>query len=309
MAQPPELSDDDLDRWCARVLGSPPSTRLFEAGYLSRVVGLRLADGREVVVKVRQASPRLTACVAAHQRLHERGFPCPEPLSDAVAFSEGLVATAEKFVAGDELLPGAGRSAALFAPPFARLIRLAPTVEELPSLRPPLPWTGWNHDEGGLWPWPDDKDVDLNASAGPAWIDDAGRRAQNRLRAAGAANHIVGHGDWYAGNLRWSGDDLLVVHDWDSVIADTEAALVGFAAAVFPTTRPGDEATVVESDEFLAAYQSSANRRFDRDEMEVAWAAGCWLRAFDAKKQSVVGEPVASLTELEAAERLRRAGA
>ena len=309
MPRPPELSNQELDRWCERVLGSRPNGRLFESGYLSRVVGLRLADGREVVVKVRHGAPRLTACVAAHRRLYARGFPCPEPLSDAMPFSEGLVATAERFVAGDELLPRAGRSAALFAAPFARLIALAPNVEELSSLRPPLPWTGWNHDEGGLWPWPDDKDVDLNAIAGPAWIDDAGRRARARLRAASPADQLVGHGDWYAGNIRWSGNDLLAVHDWDSVIADSEAALVGFAAAVFPTTRPGEEATVVESDEFLAAYESSAGRRFDPDERGLAWAAGCWLRAFDAKKQSAVGQPVVSLTEAEAAERLRRAGA
>ena len=309
MARPQEVSEVEVDRWCERVLGSHPTARFFESGYLSRVVGLRLTDGREVVVKIRHASARLSGCAAAHYRLYEQGFPCPEPLSGPLPFSDGLVATAERFVEGDELLPLEGRSAALFAAPFARLIALAPKVEELPSLRPPLPWTGWSHDEGGLWPWPDDKDVDLNAIAGPAWIDDAGRRAQARLRAAGLLDQVVGHGDWYAGNLRWSGNNLVVAHDWDSVIADTEAALVGFAAAVFPTTRPGEEATIAESDEFLAAYESTADRRFGRDETEVAWAAGCWLRAFDAKKQSAVGEPVMSLTEAEAADRLRRAGA
>jgi len=40
---------------------------------------------------------------------------------------------------------------------------------------------------------------------------------------------ICGHCDWLADNLRWSGDDLLVVHDWDSVTAGSKAVLAGFA--------------------------------------------------------------------------------
>jgi thiamine kinase-like enzyme len=54
--------------------------------------------------------------------------------------------------------------------------------------------------------------------AGPGWIDGAGYRARDRLQA-GASEAVIGHCDWLAGNLRWSGGDLLVVHDWDSVTA------------------------------------------------------------------------------------------
>ena len=43
---------DALAVWCRRWLAAPPAAELFEAGYLSTVKGLRLADGREVVVKV-----------------------------------------------------------------------------------------------------------------------------------------------------------------------------------------------------------------------------------------------------------------
>ena len=49
---------DALASWCRRWLGAPPAAQLFEAGYLSTVKGLRLADGREVVIKVR---PRMSA--------------------------------------------------------------------------------------------------------------------------------------------------------------------------------------------------------------------------------------------------------
>jgi hypothetical protein len=44
---------DALAVWCRRWLGAPPAAQLFEAGYLSTVQGLLLADGRKVVVKVR----------------------------------------------------------------------------------------------------------------------------------------------------------------------------------------------------------------------------------------------------------------
>src|SRR5271165_2451098 len=60
----PAVSMDELAVWCGRWLGAPPTAQLFEAGYLSTVKGLRLADGREVVVKVRPRMSRLAGCAA-----------------------------------------------------------------------------------------------------------------------------------------------------------------------------------------------------------------------------------------------------
>ena len=48
--------------WCTVHLGSPAESELFRTGHLTRVIGTRLADGREVVVRVRTASPRIGAC-------------------------------------------------------------------------------------------------------------------------------------------------------------------------------------------------------------------------------------------------------
>jgi hypothetical protein len=45
--------------WCRGWLGADPVEVLFRAGYLSEVTGLRLADGRGVVVKARAPSARL----------------------------------------------------------------------------------------------------------------------------------------------------------------------------------------------------------------------------------------------------------
>jgi len=160
----------------------------------------------------------------------------------AAPFGDG-VATVEAYVPGGALLPGAGRSAWAFAGAFARLVTLAPRPAEVPALDPPPSWADWNHAGAGLWPPPEDPDVNLNEVAGPAWIDDTGRRARDRLRA-GASEAVIGHCDWLAANLRRNGDKLLVVHDWDSVTADSEAVLAGFAAALYSAVSVKQLATV-----------------------------------------------------------------
>src|SRR5829696_5277600 len=144
---PPRLPAVDLGRlaqWCEEQLGSPPAGEIFRSGHLSAVIGLRLADSRAVVVKVRPDSPRMAACVEVQRRLFASGYPCPEPLTGAAPFGDG-VATAEAYVPGGALLPSAGCSAWAFAGAFARLVTLAPRPAEVPTLDPSPSWAGWNH--------------------------------------------------------------------------------------------------------------------------------------------------------------------
>jgi len=295
-----------LARWCMEHLGSPPADEMFRSGYLSAVIGLRLADDREVVVKVRPDSPRIAGCVEVQGRMFQAGYPCPRPLTGAAALG-GDVATAEAYVPGGAMLPSAGRAAVAFAEAFARLIGLAPRPAEVSTLDPAPSWAAWNHAGDGLWPCPEDPDVDLNAVPGADWIDDAGRRARDRL-GAGESEAVIGHCDWLAGNLRWSADALLVVHDWDSVTADSEAVLVGFAAALYSTVSADQLATVEDTERFLAAYCHARGREFSVGELQRSWAAGVWTRAYDAKYQHTVGQPITSLSQNEARERLRRTG-
>jgi hypothetical protein len=295
-----------LARWCTDHLGSPPADEIFRSGYLSSVIGLRLADGREVVVKVRPSSPRIAACVEVQRRMFQAGYPCPRPLTGAAPFGDDM-ATAEAYVPGGAMLPSADQAAQAFAEAFARLITQAPRPVEVPALDPAPSWAAWNHAENGLWPRPEDPDVNLNEVAGPQWIDDAGRQARDRLRAGGS-EAVIGHCDWLASNLRWSGDALVVVHDWDSMTADSEPVLAGFAAALYSTVSANELATIRDTERFLIAYCQARGRKFTRNELERSWAAGVWTRAFDAKHQYAVGRPVTSLSETEARERLRRAG-
>jgi Ser/Thr protein kinase RdoA (MazF antagonist) len=102
-----------------------------------------------------------------------------------------------------------------------------------------------------------------------------------------AAPARIGHGDWESQNIRWSDGKPLAVHDWDSVIAQPETAIVGLAAAVWPAAgAPGEAATVAQSAEFIAGYQQAAVRQWTGQEVRDAWAAGLWVRLFNAKKDA-----------------------
>jgi hypothetical protein len=304
----PAVGMDALAVWCRRWLGAPPATELFDAGYLSTVKGLRLTDGREVVVKVRPHRSRLAGCAVVHRALWTAGFPCPEPLVDLQPLN-GYGATAETLVPdAGEPPPPDSELAALSAAALAHLVELAPDPGSVPSLAPSPSWVGWDHTGPGLWPMPEDRDVDVNACPGPLWLDRVAAAARGLLRGH-AGNPVIGHGDWHPENLRWQGRHLIAVHDWDSVICQLEPAIAGFAAASFLGI--GDSpgmASVDDSAAFLDAYQQARGCRWTSGDYAACWAAGLWLRACDAKTRSLDGDPEQILTRHEARARLGLAG-
>lgn len=298
-----------LPEWCEEWLGSPVATVLFEAGHLSTVVGVELADGRQVVVKVRPWEPRLQACDAVHRHLWGLGFPCPRPLAELTRVA-GEAVSAEALVPGGDELPSGGGTAELFARLLARLVAAAPPPESLASLDPPAPWLWGDHPGTALWPRADDTDADLNAATEPAWLDEMAAAVRARLRAS-ALPAVVGHGDWRRSNLRWSGPHPMVVHDWDSVVALPEPVIAGAAALSFPNDTDATTASVAECAVFLAAYAAARKRPWSPAELEVCWAAGLWVFAFNAKKESLAGAaggPMGERLRGEAAQRLRLAG-
>ena len=299
----PAVDAASLAAWCEAHLGSPAESELFRTGHLARVIGARLADGREVVVRIRPTAPRIGACTEVQRRVFDSGYPCPQPLAGPAPLGE-YAATVESYIPGGVMRPDSGRAAQPFAAALARLVHLAPRPGHVSSLAPAPAWTAWHHDQGGLWPRPEDLDADLNQLDGVGWIDAAGQAARQKLQE-GQEQAVIGHGDWWTENLRWQGNRLLVAYDWDSLIADTEAVIAGLAAAIYlyPAL-----VTVTETREFLDAYAAARGRPFSRGELQRCWAAGVWTRAFDAKCERAAGQPVTRLTQDEAQERLRRAG-
>lgn len=208
---------------------------LFRVQQVSMVFGLRLAGGRDVVVKARSDDGRAVSCVAAQARLAERGFPCARPLTPA-AGAGSLSVHAEEFRPGGEVLRGDSPDAAVrYAEVFAWLMAELADVTVAPPLPNP-PWVRWDHTGPGVWPaidYPGNRDQ----AAVPGYLVEMAERTRGRLLAAGLPC-VLGHADFEAQNFRWHGQQVRVVHDWDSLAWQQEAALAGAASGAFSSAGP-----------------------------------------------------------------------
>jgi hypothetical protein len=298
-----------MSSWIEVTLGSPPSETLFETSHLSDVVGVRLKDGREIVVKVRGSIERAAACVAGQAALHADGFPCPKPLTAVTAW-EGRAVHAEQYVPGvrravEPSEPEADRFALLLADLIARSRRL-----QLPQPHPALMWLAWDHDGPNVWPKVEAQPPYPEAMASAPWLTDVAARVRARLSRI-SMERVVAHGDWEAQNMAWHGDRLRTVHDWDSLATRPEAAFAGAAAATFAS---GAQPVLVPLDvsaRFLDTYQAAAGRKFTAEEHQIAWATGLWLAAHNARMELLYDKPhlVLDRMEVESRDRSQLAGA
>ena len=157
-----------------------------------------------------------------------------------------------------------------------------------------------------MWPaidYPDDQGHD----AMPALVVDAAVRARRRLRATGLPC-VLGHADFEAQNLRWHGDQVWAVHDWDSLAWQPVAALAGAASGAFASAGPPKLAPIESSEAFLGAYQDVRGHAFTAEEQEIAWAASLWMASYNLW-EGLGGTPSLDAFRAQAAERLRRANA
>jgi hypothetical protein len=305
---PLEDLPDWLPAWCVDQLGDEPVSVLFELRQISAVFGLRLAGGRDVVVKAREDDGRAGSCVAAQARLAERGFPCARPLTPAVGVG-ALAVHAEEFRPGGEVLHGDSPDVAVrCAEAFVRLMAELADVTVAPPLPNP-PWVRWDHTDSGVWPAIDCLD-ERDQSVVPVYVVDTAERARGRLLAAGLPC-VLGHADFEAQNLRWHGQQVWAVHDWDSLAWQPEAALAGAASGSFASAGPPTLAPIESSEAFLVAYQDIRGRLFTAVEQEIAWAASVWMAAYNAREEALHGHtPVCrDALRAQAAGRLRRANA
>jgi hypothetical protein len=300
---------DWLPAWCLDHLGGEPAKVLFQLHQVSMVFGLRLASGKDVVVKARADDGRAVSCVAAQARLAERGFPCARPLTSVVDVGS-LAVHAEELRPGGEVLHGNSPPvAARCAEVFARLMAELAEVTVAPRLPNP-PWVRWDHTDSGVWPVIDCLDY-REQSVVPGYVVDAAERTRRRILAAGLPC-VLGHADFEAQNLRRPGREVWAVHDWDSLAWQPEAALAGAASGSFASAGPPTLAPIESSEAFLVAYQDIRVRLFSAVEQEIAWAASLWMAAYNAREEALLhGDTSVGRDALraQAAERLRRANA
>jgi hypothetical protein len=296
---------DWLPAWCSDHLGSEPDDVLFQLHQVSMVFCLRLHGGRDVVVKARADNGRAMSCIAAQAQLSARSFPCAQPLTPVTVVGSLAVHAEEYRPGGEMLLSDSPEVAVRCAEVFAWLMTELAHVTVAPPLPNP-PWVRWDHTETGAWPAFAGSGGQCH-SAVLAFVVDAAVQARQRLRAAGLPC-VLGHADFEAQNLRWHGDQVWTVHDWDSLAWQPEAALAGAASGAFASAGPPKLAPIESSEAFLGAYQDVRGRAFTAEEQEIAWAASLWMASYNLW-EGLGGALSLDVFRAQAAERLRRANA
>jgi hypothetical protein len=297
-----------LPAWCLDHLGGEPAGVLFQLEQVSMVFGLRLAGGRDVVVKARADEGRAVSCVAVQARLAERGFPCARPITPVVGVG-ALAVHAEEFRPGGAVLHGDSPGVAVrCAEVFGRLMAELCGVTVAPPLPNP-PWVRWDHSDSGVWPAIDFLDS-RDQGVVPKYVVEAAERARGRLLAAGLPC-VLGYGDFEAQNLRWQGREVWAIHDWDSLAWQPEAALAGAASGSFASAGPPTLAPI----EKLGGVPGGLSRhpgalvlgRGAGDRVGGELVDGCVQR----REEALQGDtPVgADALRAQSAERLRRANA
>ncbi len=96
-----------VDRFCRQHLGSRIAGYIFQTTSIGSTHGIRLEDGRHVVLKARSPlidnphlhmdAQTLATVVRVMGWLHQQGYPCPEPLAGPLPLGRGL-ATVERYL-------------------------------------------------------------------------------------------------------------------------------------------------------------------------------------------------------------------
>jgi len=269
------------------VLGQPIRAVRFRAGRIDAVWAVTLVDGRDVVVKAHRPPVDVRAvgaAVRAQELLRAAGFPCPQPLSgpDEV---DGRVLTVETLLqagsAPDGRAPGTRRLLAAGLATHVRVLRADPTLAERAGAGP-----AWCRYQDGPWPVPHDTIVDFRTCPpGYAWLDEFARKAAEQVRTHGAGHEVVvGHADWYAGNVAVADSRIVGTWDWE-LVAGAEAVVAGLAAAAFAAsaTAAGGSSSPEEAVAFLRDYEGARGRAFSETERRAAAGAVSWVLAFNAR--------------------------
>ncbi len=257
-----------LERFIAESLGAPAVECLFYRTSVGSVAGVRLVNGRRVVIKVHQPHVSRTRLVAVHDvmaALAASSFPCPRPLVAPVSLASGL-ATAEAMVDRGETRdghdPAVRRELARLLAELVAVVNVTPAREALGAS-----WYGGLPAER-LWPRPHSPLFDFERTAAGAEAIDA--LAAEARRAPRAGVRVVGHFDWRAEHVRFEGNRAVAVYDWDSLHVDREPVVVGAAAHAFCADWERDDVPAAPSvDElraFVSEYEGARGRRFAGDE-------------------------------------------
>jgi hypothetical protein len=275
------------DAFCRQHLGAGIERSEFYQSSIGSVHGLRLTDGRRVVLKAHQpgrSAEFLAEVLRVQRHLVEAGFPAPRPLIGPVPFGRGLAIVEELLERGER--GGARR-------PESRRA-LASSLHEIVALcRPLVDGTRLlahlhsNLPSGRLWPTPHSKLFDFEATAaGAEWIDALAAEARGLL-VTPAGEKIIGHCDWRMEHVRFEGTRVVAAYDWDSLCHEHETVLLGSVAHGFTADwtldDPRQAPSLDEARAFVADYEDARGRAFTPAERKGVSAAFTYAVAYTAR--------------------------
>jgi Phosphotransferase enzyme family len=285
----PAAIDRLIGRFCEARFGDRPAGGVFYRSSVGCVTGVRLADGRRVVLKAYQdrwTKRFLEAVLAVQTHLDSLGFPCARPQGGPVP----LQAHRANLVTVETWLDDPGMSADKRARARrASAAGLAGQIELCGDLRG---LGGLDHHPlrrpvVGLYPEPHSPLFDFGRDAGSArWIDEFATRAVDIRDHSGDDVMVVAHTDWSARNVRLHEAAVVAVYDWDSLARVRESTAVGQAAATWSvTSEPGGSAfpsaAVVAA--FIDDYEKAAGHPLGEAQVRAAGAAAVWTLAYTAR--------------------------
>ncbi len=286
---PLEDLSDQLNPWCEAHLGSTVAGVLFTVRRLGTVIGIALADGRRVALKVsgtEEPIDRRRAAQRVRSYLFREGFPCPRPVLGPTAFGSRLAVCEELVEAGAAPNAHDAKTRRAMAEGLAWQMQITSTMKppkELERTRPS--WIDLR--TSGLWPPAHHPKLDFEATEPTVgWIDQIAARAKRAFLEGDQSRSGIAHSDWEAHNVRCSGERLEVAYDWDSLAVESELALIGRAAAVFTAhtdPRYGHAPSADERLAFVVEFEQAAGRHFTAAERTVIAAVGAWATAYEAR--------------------------
>jgi Phosphotransferase enzyme family len=281
---------DTMNEFCRAHLGSKLRGYLFYGSSVGSTHGVRLEDGRDVVIKVRppaKTNPYLSfdrtsleSIYRVMKWLAERGYPCPKPILGPTPLAKGL-ATVEEFL--DLGQRGNGFNAncrRVMASGFAELVRL------LQSFKGEVSCLKHFQRDKSLYAQPHSKLFDFEKTcAGAEWIDAFAQRA--REAEAHEGKPVLAHADWRVEHLRFQDGRIVAAYDWDSLAFRPETELVGISAHGFTAdwTLEGFRRIPTADDirAYVADYEAARGQPFSKSERRSLFAMCVYCIAYGAR--------------------------
>lgn len=276
-----------LSPFCRDLLGASIQEVMFYRIAAACVAGLRLSDGRSVVVKAQRGGrPEryLTACADLRRLLVKEGFPCPSPLTGPVRVGPAWVTAEEMMTAGDK---GDAHDPAIrkaIVRSLARMIAISESFEGAESFG--RAWFS-GLPEGQVFPKPHSPLYNFDATKeGAEWIEALAAEARERRKFA-EGPRVIGHFDYRVEHVRFEGGEVVSSFDWDSLHFEHLPVLIGSLAPHFTIDWHREDLvrtpTLDEMRAFVADFEDARGRPFTAEERFILTGSLVYGMAYSAR--------------------------